>query len=288
MMRTALLCTAAALFCGFAVAQDQTTPAPVLRIYVEHVKPGKSSAHEKSESAFARTMKKVNYPAHYLALNSMAGAYEAWFVEEHSSFAEVEKSDQFGEAPGVKADMDLASALDGEVLTSMRSLIGVYRPDLSYHAEQGMKNLPKARYFNVVTVRIKAGAEPKLIATLKQLFDLYASSAFEQPAIVYQLISGTQSGSYLIFEPMASLAEWDKVPAMMKTMRDVGGKRMDQILAGFSDITVFEEPRLMSVSQKMSYVSKEFAGTDPDFWTPKPPAAKPAAKKRAAPKQTGQ
>ena len=277
-MRITMFCTAAALFCGFAAAQDQTAPPPVLRIYVEHVKPGKSAAHEKSEAAFVRTMKKVNYPAHYLALSSMAGASEAWFMEEHSSFAEVEKSDQFGDAPGVKTEMDQASTLDGDALTSMRSLIGVYRPDLSYHVEQGMKNLPKARYFNVVTARIKAGAEPKLIATLKQLFDLYTAAAVEQPAIVYQLISGTQTGSYLIFEPMASLADWDKVPAMMKTMRDIGGKKLDQILAGFNDITIFEEPRLMTVSQKMSYVSKEFAASDPDFWTPKPPA-KPAAKK---------
>ena len=36
---------------------------------------------------------------------------------------------------------------------------------------------------------------------------------------------------------------------------------------------LFDEGRLMSIDPKMSYVSKEMAAGDPDFWTPKPPEA---------------
>ena len=38
--------------------------------------------------------------------------------------------------------------------------------------------------------------------------------------------------------------------------------------------------QVFAFSPKMSYVSKEFAANDPDFWTPKPPAPKPAEAKK--------
>ena len=42
---------------------------------------------------------------------------------------------------------------------------------------------------------------------------------------------------------------------------------------------VNEESTLLTINPKMSYVSKEFAAGDPDFWTPKPVrAARPARK----------
>ncbi len=46
---------------------------------------------------------------------------------------------------------------------------------------------------------------------------------------------------------------------------------------------LFSEARVYSFSQKVSYVSKEFAAGDPAFWTPAPAAAaeapRPAKKK---------
>ena len=106
--------------CGAA----QGDPPPVLRVYVEQVKPGKNAAHEKSESAFARTFAKANYPAHYIGLNPMAGDNEAWFLEAHGSFADVEKAEKASDAPAVKADLDQVMATDGEYLSGTRSLIG--------------------------------------------------------------------------------------------------------------------------------------------------------------------
>jgi len=106
--------------------------------------------------------------------------------------------------------------------------------------------------------------------------------------LAYQIISGAPGGTYLLFEPFVSLAEWDKYPAMLQTLKTAGGRKFDALEKDFTDLTQFEEGRLMSISPKMSYVSKETAAGDPDFWTPKPKsAAKPAAKAAGA-KQTGQ
>ena len=65
-----------------ALAQPPTSPSPpkVLRIYREEVKPGKVAAHEKVEVGWPQAFTKANYAVHYLAMTSMAGPYEAWFI----------------------------------------------------------------------------------------------------------------------------------------------------------------------------------------------------------------
>jgi hypothetical protein len=285
-MRSTLLCASFVLFVGAGAAQAAPgDPPPVIRVYVEQVKPGKTAAHEKSESAFARTFAKANYPAHYIGLNSMSGANEAWFLEAHGSFADVEKAEQASDAPAVKADLDQVMATDGEYLSGMRSLIGVFRKDLSYEPENA-PGVAKSRYMNVVTLRFKMGTDQQLAANIKEMAKIYTSAQMHMPMIVYQIISGAQGGTYLLLEPFVSLAEWDQYPAMMQALRTAGGRKFEALQKEFIDMATFQEGRLMSISPKMSYVSKEMAAVDPDFWTPKPkPAARPASK---APKQTGQ
>jgi hypothetical protein len=177
-------------------------------------------------------------------------------------------------------------ATDGEYLSGMRSLIGVYRKDLSYDPE-GSPSISKTRYMNVITTRIKMGSEARLVATVTDMIKIYKNVAMPQAAMVYQMISGAPAGTYLIFEPIASLAEWDKYPAIMQSIRSTAGKKFDALEKDFADYTTLEEGRLMSVNPRMSYVSKETIAGDPEFWAPKPkPAATP--KKGGAPKQTGQ
>lgn len=286
-MHATLICTSFVLLSGAGAAQAQGDPPPVIRVYVEQVKPGKNAAHEKSESNFARTFAKANYPAHYIGLNAMSGANEAWFVEAHGSFADVEKAEKAGDAPALKGDLDQVMATDGEYLSGMRSLIGVFRKDLSYEPESA-PGLAKSRYMNVVTLRFKMGSDQQLAANVKEMVKIYNSAQMQQPMLVYQIISGAQGGTYLLFEPFVSLAEWDKYPAMMQALRTAGGHKFDALQKEFTDITVFEEGRLMSISPAMSYVSKETAAGSPDFWTPKPKAAAKPASRAGAAKQTGQ
>src|SRR5579862_9420346 len=80
-MRLTLSLTTATLFCAIAAAQAQAPsgPPPILRIYVEHIKPGKGAAHQKSEALFVRAFTKAKSPSHYIALESMTGSDEAWF-----------------------------------------------------------------------------------------------------------------------------------------------------------------------------------------------------------------
>jgi hypothetical protein len=281
-MRTTLLCTTAIVFSAWAAEPGQPEPPAVVRVYVEQLKPGKAVAHETSESAFARAFAKANYPTHYLALSAMSGPEEVWFVEEFASFADVEKSLKAAEAPALKSDLKAAWAADGELLSGARSLMGVYRKDLSYRGEEAMAGLAKTRYVNVITVRLKTGSEPRLISTIGELQKIYNNAEVTMPVVVYQVISGAPAGMYLLFEPITTLAEWDKYPAMMQSLKNAGGRKFDALQKDMEDMMTFEESRLMAINPQMSYVSKETAAADPDFWTPKAAAAKAAPKRPAA------
>jgi hypothetical protein len=99
----------------------------------------------------------------------------------------------------------------------------------------------------------------------------------DQPVVTYQVISGAANGMYLIFEPTAELKTLDNAPtrsrARYQAMGEAGTKRF---IKGASETIVSQETLLFQINPKMSYVSKEFAAGDPDFWTPKPRATSAA------------
>jgi hypothetical protein len=63
-------------------------------VFREEVKPAKAAAHEKHEAAWPAAFAKANYSSHYVALTSVTGPNEAWFVEGQDSFAAIEKADK--------------------------------------------------------------------------------------------------------------------------------------------------------------------------------------------------
>jgi len=69
----------------------------------------------------------------------------------------------------------------------------------------------------------------------------------------------------------------------------LGAENGPKVLKAISETVLTTESAIFAFSPKMSYVSKEFAAADPDFWTPKPKvAAKPAvAPKKPADKAAG-
>jgi len=266
---------------GCVWAQTPTEPPAVLRITREVVKPGKVAAHDKTESLFVRAATHAKYPSHYLAMNCVAGPNEVWFFEANDSFAAMEKADQVLDTEPFKAEWQQASTADGDLLSGVSNVIAVYRKDLSYRAEQGMAALPKARYFSIEQTRVRPNSEKRLAETIKGLLTAYEAAGFEQPIFVYQVRAGAPEGTYLVLEPMASLSEWDKWPAVMKSIHEkMGDAAFEQMGKNLSEIVQGSGRLLFAVSPRMSYVSKEFASGDPGFWVPKPvPAPKKAAAK---------
>jgi hypothetical protein len=267
------------LYAAFQLSAQTPEPPKVIHILREDIKEGKSAAHAKSEEKFvqAMTRNKNKFPANFLGLSSLTGPSQVWFLEAHDSLVSVGDTMAFEDQTPEFATLD---ALDAEYRTGSRSVIAAYRADLSYHGTQLMEVLPKARLFNVITIRIRFEHDLEFAELAKTALEAADKAASDQPVAVYQVISGMPAGTYLLLEPSASFKALDDAPArgraLIQAMGESGAKKF---LKSAGEVIVNEEALLFAIDPKMSYVSKEFAAGDPEFWTPKPAARKTSAAK---------
>lgn len=268
-----------------AVAQEPGPPA-VLQIGREAIKEGRSSAHEKVEADWARMVRKNKFPFHYIALTSMTGPGEVWFVSAYPSFAAVEQGLKESQKPGFKADNDLLDARDGEIRSTSRTMYAVYRKDMSYHPEQA--NIGKTRYVSIESFRVKLGHTEDFMTGSKMFISAFEKANIKAPMLVYQVVAGAPEGLFLFIEPMESLKTLDEMPAREKALADaMGAENFQRMMKGAGDVFTSIESSLFAINPKMSYVSKETEDADPAYWRPKVTSTKPTADTKVAEK-TGQ
>lgn len=256
-------------------AQELTTPPPVLRIFREDIKEGKGIAHARSESSFMQAAAKAKYPAHVLGTTAETGPSQAWFFEDHNSFASIAEAGAAFE----KSELGILDAADGELRSGSRSFIAVYRPDLSYRAKELVEKLPKARYVNMIIIRIHLGQDQAFAELGKTMIAAAQKSGDDQPVATYQIVSGAPVGTYMLLEPTDSLKTLDAAAQRSRALYQAMGEGRQRFEKSVAETMLNEEATLLTINPKMSYVSKEFAAGDPDFWTPKPArAARPASK----------
>lgn len=263
-------------------------PPKVLQIYREEVKPGKMAAHQKMEANWPRLFAKANFPSNYLAIESITGPNEAWFLSGYGSFADWGKDTEVLEKnPALKAELERLGAQDAELLSGVRSIVAFLREDMSYLSNT--INVTKDRFFRITTIRARPGHEADFKDAAKLVRDAYEKSKTEIPWAVYQVSAGMPGPTYLIFTPMKSLADADAGLARMKTIQDAEGEEGQKAISkhasdGYSSL----ESNLFAFSPKMSYPSKEFIAADPAYWAPKPAASAksaPPAKKEGQKKE---
>lgn len=259
-------------------------PPKVLQIFREEVKPGKGPAHQKWETGWPRMFAKANWPTSSLALTSVTGPSEAWFLTGYDSFAAWEKDrENFDKNPAVKAEDDRLAAGDGEFLSATRSIVASYREDLS---SKTTVVLPKMRYFRIVTYRVRPGHDSDFADAAKIVKGTYEKANVELPFAVYQIFSGMPTPTYLVFLPMKSLDEIDSGMARSKTIQDAFGEENQKKLSKMSaDGYLTIESNLFAFDPKISYPSKEFIAADPEFWTPRPGPAMKKEPTKPAPKE---
>src|SRR5437016_4872146 len=71
-------------------AAMQQSPPKVLQIGREEVKVGKGAAHAKYEAAWTQAMVAAKYSTPFLAMTSVTGPNEAWWLTGFDSFAALE------------------------------------------------------------------------------------------------------------------------------------------------------------------------------------------------------
>lgn len=260
-------------------APSANTPPPILLIFREEVKPGKAAAHTANEVGWAGMMAKAQWPTGWLGTTSISGPSEAWFFTGFASLAEYDKDRLAQDAAPALSDSAKFSAQDGELLNRTSTLIGTYRPALSY---QPGVNLPKMRYFNVNMVLVKPGHAAEFTERWEEIIAAHAKAKLDEHWAVYEITSGGQAGTYIFFYAMDSLATMDDSAAKhtAATYRDAvgeGGRAKNNEMN--QNAVEWQQNRIFAFNPKMSYLNKAWIDVDPEFWAPKPPPA-PATKKK--------
>jgi hypothetical protein len=280
MKKMLLLIFAVCLFVSTALeARAQVGPPPkVLSIFREEIKAGRGTAHAKLETGYVRALQKAKWPVYSLAMTATAGGTDAWFVSAYDSFAAMEKDRQnMDKNAQLSADFERLDGLDAEFRTGQRGVLCSLNEELTIG---GSFDVSQMRYFAVNTVRVRPGHDQEYQEARKILAEAVKKADPTAHSVLYAVRAGMPSGTYLIFTPRKSLAEMDPNPTVAKAVRDAmgddGANRRQKLLA---DSVISTETSIYAFSPMMSYVSKEFAKTGGDFWTPKPPPAPKVAKK---------
>ena len=253
-------------------------PPKVLVIGREDVKPGKGIAHTKSEAAWTQAFVVAKWPTYFLAMSSVSGPSQVWFLTGYDSFADMEK-DTLAQrkSAAITAAQNRYSPAESEFLEGGRNLIATFHEEMSYRPNF---NLAETRYFRVRTTRVKYGHDADYAELRKMLNAAFEKAGAKLSAVTFHVTSGAPAGTYLTIYPSKSAADWDQPGPSLREI--LGGdydkfmSMLDKSVAGFED-NIFE------FSNEMSYASPQMIAAD-KWWAPKAaPAAAPA--KKEAPKK---
>jgi hypothetical protein len=291
MKKSLLFFVAVILISAFSqvFAQDPAMhgPPPVLYVVREDIKPGLMGAHTKHSASFANIFRTLDTPNHRIALVPVAGSEnEVVYLTGCESFKKLEDilnetDKKMAAASGnTKAELDRLDKEAPMLHAAMRDMFAIFRPELSYNPNVDIRTM---RYFSITTIRVRPGHDAQFAEYAQKVISAARKAKVDNyHTAVFQVISGTQAGTYLLFRPLKSLSEFDDA-IMMKVRAAMGNDERKDLDKEASEVYMSSETSTYWMTPAMSYVEKDFAAGDPAFWNTKPPMmAKPRPKKKMA------
>jgi hypothetical protein len=275
-MRIALLTLVCGVSAG-AAAQGQGLPTSqpsMITVIREQVKVGRAAEHARIEAGWPALYGRASSPDYYLAMTSLTGAPEAWYVipsANNAAYGEMMKRDM-----GQRDELDRLSRADAEVLDGMRTIQAMARPDLSMGA---YPDLAKQRFWEITIARVRPGREQDFDAAAKAYGSAAKRSAPNSQFRVYQVIAGMPTPTYIIFSSVSNYADFDQMFADgMKAMGAATADEMAALQKFSTDATISWETNRYRLDPSQSYVSREVRASDPSFWGAMP-TARPATRR---------
>ncbi len=261
-----------------ALAQSLPTSQPnLLQIYIEQVKVGHTEDHAKVEAGWPAAFEKAKSPYTYIALVSMTGPGEAWFVVPFDSNAAIADSLKREDEPTLAASIQRLSKLDGDQINSVDSVLAMARKDLSHGA---FPDTAKQRYYDVTIFHVKPGHARDFEAAAKAYGAATDRGAPDTSYRVYQVLAGMPGTTYLIFSSVTSYEAYDKVMADDQAiMKAATAEEMNTLEKFSQECLINSETIRFRLDPVMSFVPQAVKAADPEFWLPKPapkPTPKPA------------
>lgn len=267
-------------------ARPETAPPSLVVLVHQRFRADESAARDQWEIATARGLRQVDVPNSWIVLESVTGEPEVLSFDPFDSFAQIGKA--FSRWGAIFASHPALAKLQAQIdgaLASQRTIVAVRRDDLSYRAER--IDLSKARFLRVLEVRLHPGHEDEFMEAFRALSAAYEKTDSDLPWVVYQVNSGMPSPAFFAFVAMRELAQNDDLLAQRPRLREAEGEAAERMQQIARTAYAHTESNLYAINPAKSHVSKEFAASDPEFWTPSTqPGANSAPRERPAGKPT--
>lgn len=261
------------------LAQGMPTSQPkFLQIYREQVKMGRAADHAKWEAGWPAAYERNKSPYSYIALNSLTGPNEVWYVSPFATQAAYGESMAREDADSaLRAELDRLSRGDAEFVSESTSLQALARPDLSYG---NFPDLAMMRFWEITTYRVKPGHEDAFAAAAKAWAAATGRIAPGTSWRTYEVVAGAPGGTYLVFSSHAGFGEFDKGATDGEaTFKSLSFDERTALDKYWSDAALSTVSNRFRLDPGQSFVPAETRQKDPAFWMPKPAAAKAPAKK---------
>lgn len=275
--RLALLALMCAGGAGAAFAQTTGLPTSqptLVTIIREDVKVGRAADHQRIEAGWPAAFARAKSPDYYLAMVSMTGLPEAWYIvpsASHTAIAEGMKRDDADAT--LSAELQRLSRADAEVVNSVRTIQAVARPDLSTGK---YPDLARQRFWEIIIFRVRPGHEDEFAAAAKAYGTAAQRAAPNTSFRVYEVIAGMLTPTYIVFSSVENYADFDRMMADgLKTMQGFSSDEMTALTKFSRDGLLNSETNRFRLDPKQSYVSAETRATDAAFWGPPPAPARP-------------
>ncbi len=272
MRKSALCLTLLALAAGSAataLAQGMPTTQPkFMHVFREQIKPGRSGEHAKWEAGWPAAYEKAKSPYHYIALQSITGPSEVWYVvplANHAAYGEMVAAED--KDPALAAELERLNKGDAEFRAEESALQAVAMPDLSHGAFPAPG---KMKYYEITTFRIRPGHQDAWMAATKAYKAAVARSAPNAGWRTYAVVAGAPDGTYLVFSSVGAFADFDRMMAEGDTAMKGATPEEMGVLGKFMKESVLNvSTNRYRLDPVQSYVNAETKAQDPAFWSKK-------------------
>ncbi len=250
----------------YASAQNGLPAAQPKRLTIirEQVKVGQSSNHARNEAGWPAAFEKAKSPDYYIALTSMTGPTEAWYLIPSDSYAaEAAAMKRVDQDPVLAAELDRLAVRDAEFITGSTTVQTMARTDLSLGK---FPNAAKARYFEISIFSVRQGQEEKFEAVAKAYGGARKRVAPEASYRVYAVVAGMPDPTFFVISSVENYADFDGMTMEgEKTFASLTPEEQ-AIFAKWGEAVMRAETNRFRVDPVQSFVSKEVRASDPGFW----------------------
>lgn len=246
------------------LSQDLPREQPnLLTIIREQVKVGRADDHAKHEAGWPAAFAKAKSPNYYLAMSSLTGRPQVWYVVPWKSHAdEAESMKREDNDPVLSAELARLSRADAEYIDDLCIIQTVARKDLSLG---DFPDLAKARFFHNTIFRVRPGKQ-ELFENAAKAYGAAIKRANPKAAYrVYQVIAGMPGPAFIVFSSVDDYANFDQRMAAEVAMSPT--EEEQSALQQFTEEGLLEaEANRFRIDPQQSYVAQETKDRDPDFW----------------------